>query len=162
MMGVANLQRWALDANVTILSDRLEKVIAGIALNQEADGYAMGYTRANLTYRENANYVMSWVTHGLIEASISGHSAALPLIRNHMNWFNYNDQLPLLLPPDPSGDFVVPDDIQPPHQLHLTYQGIIPPGCLGLCGVFVHTLTECCFRRHSCALRYSLQSKPDR
>ena len=46
MMGVANLQPklqgWALDANATILSDRLEKVIAGIALNQEADGCAMG------------------------------------------------------------------------------------------------------------------------
>ena len=42
MMGVANLQGWALDANATILSDRLEKVIAGIALNQEADGCAMG------------------------------------------------------------------------------------------------------------------------
>ncbi len=42
MMGVANLQGWALDANATILSDRLEKVISGIALNQEADGCAMG------------------------------------------------------------------------------------------------------------------------
>jgi hypothetical protein len=66
------------------------------------------------------------VSHGLLEASISGHSAALPLIRNHMNWFNYNDELPLFLPPDPPGVFVVPDDIQPPHQLYLPYQGIIP------------------------------------
>ena len=44
------------------------------------------------------------MTHGLIEASIAGNDDALPLIRGHLTWMEYSDQLPEYLPPDGGPD----------------------------------------------------------
>lgn len=62
----------------------------------------------------------------MIEASIAGNSKALPLIREHLNWFNYNKYIPLFLPPDDDANTVPPfagSDFG--HQIYLIYQGII-------------------------------------
>ena len=64
------------------------QVVDGIAATQEADGYIMAFARNETIVAENPDYVVSWLTHGLLEAAIAGSSKALPLLRQHFNWFN--------------------------------------------------------------------------
>ena len=53
----------------------------------------MAYPERETALRENANYVRSWITHGLIDASLAGNNEALPLIRGHLDWFNHCEYL---------------------------------------------------------------------
>ena len=47
----------------------------------------------------SADYVTSWLTHGLLEAAVAGEEDALALLRDHFTWFNAASSLPLFLPP---------------------------------------------------------------
>ena len=47
----------------------------------------------------SADYVTSWLTHGLLEAAVAGEEDALALLREHFDWFNAAPGLPLFLPP---------------------------------------------------------------
>ena len=47
----------------------------------------------------SADYVTSWLTHGLLEAAVAGEEDALALLREHFDWFNAAGDLPLFLPP---------------------------------------------------------------
>ena len=47
----------------------------------------------------SADYVTSWLTHGLLEAAVAGEEDALALLREHFDWFNSASSLPLFLPP---------------------------------------------------------------
>ena len=95
LMGAGGILRWEEHAQ---LRDLLDMVVDGIAACAEPDGYIAAYRRNDTIVRENPNYVTAWLTHGLIEASIGGNTKALPLIREHLNWFNNNTYIPLFLP----------------------------------------------------------------
>jgi hypothetical protein len=45
----------------------------------------------------DADYTLSWTVHGLLEASVAGNGAALPLIRRMMDYFNNHTSLPSFL-----------------------------------------------------------------
>lgn len=122
LMGAGGTLRWREHDGLRAM---LNAIVDGIAACQERDGYAMAYERNMTTYRENPNYVLSWLTHGLIEAAIAGHARALDIIRAHLDWFNYCEYLPEFLPAD---DFTWPQpvpDIGTGHQVYLIYQGMI-------------------------------------
>ena len=87
LMGSGNALRWDDDQR---LRERMDAVIAGIAEAKRADGFIMGYPEDKTDFRENANYVRSWITHGLIDASLAGNPQALPLLRGHLDWFNHS------------------------------------------------------------------------
>jgi len=91
LMGSGNALRWQEDRQ---LRERLNAVVAGLAELKRPDGFIMAYPEEKTTSHENANYVRSWVTHGLIDASIAGNSQALPLIRGYLDWFNRCKYLP--------------------------------------------------------------------
>jgi hypothetical protein len=86
LMGAGGAARWP-SPNSTLV-ERMMEVVDGIAATQEADGYIMAFTRNETIVRENPDYVVSWLTHGLLEAAIAGSSKALPMLRQHFNWFN--------------------------------------------------------------------------
>eukprot|EP00730_Choanoeca_flexa_P000817 TRINITY_DN10349_c0_g1_i2.p1 TRINITY_DN10349_c0_g1~~TRINITY_DN10349_c0_g1_i2.p1 ORF type:complete len:845 (+),score=151.56 TRINITY_DN10349_c0_g1_i2:219-2537(+) len=123
LMGSGGVARWP-DPNITLVA-RMHDVVKGIADLQEPDGYIMAFPRNATTHRENPDYVTSWLTHGLLEAAIAGNDQALPLLRQHFNWFNNCTYLPLYLPPDdrPSAGYAYgqPDG----HGIYLIYQGMI-------------------------------------
>ena len=90
LMGSGNALRWEEDKQ---LRKRMNAVVAGIAESKQPDGFIMGYPENKTDFRENANYVRSWVTHGLIDTSLAGNSQALPLIRGYLDWFNHCEYL---------------------------------------------------------------------
>jgi len=87
LMGSGNALRWDEERR---LREKMDAVIAGIAESKQADGFIMGYPEDKTDFRENANYVRSWITHGLIDASVAGNPQALPLIRGYLDWFNHS------------------------------------------------------------------------
>ena len=91
LMGSGNALRW--DEN-TRLREKTDAVIGGLAELKQADGFIMGYQENKTDFRENANYVRSWITHGLIDASLAGNPQALPLIRGYLDWFNHSEYPP--------------------------------------------------------------------
>eukprot|EP01116_Phalansterium_solitarium_P008534 TRINITY_DN22452_c0_g1_i1.p1 TRINITY_DN22452_c0_g1~~TRINITY_DN22452_c0_g1_i1.p1 ORF type:complete len:274 (+),score=72.85 TRINITY_DN22452_c0_g1_i1:211-1032(+) len=64
MMGSANALRWTDNAT---LQAELDALIDGIAKLQASDGFIMAYHENETIVAENPNYVLSWVTHGLID-----------------------------------------------------------------------------------------------
>jgi len=88
LMGSGNALRWDEDRR---LREKMDAVIAGIAESKQADGFIMGHPEDKTDFRENANYVRSWITHGLIDASVAGNPQALPLIRGYLDWFNHSE-----------------------------------------------------------------------
>jgi DUF1680 family protein len=112
LMGSGNALRWEEDEH---LRERLNAVVAGIAELKQTDGFIMGYPENKTDFRENANYVRSWLTHGLIDASLAGSSQALPLIRGYLDWFNHCEYLSTVA--DKNRGYV-PDR-------YLPYQGMI-------------------------------------
>ena len=86
LMGSGNALRWEEDKQ---LRKKMDAVVAGIAESKQPDGFIMGYPENKTDFRENANYVRSWVTHGLIDAALAGNPEALPLIRGYLDWFNH-------------------------------------------------------------------------
>ncbi len=105
LMGSGNTLRWE---NNPQLRDMMDQVVDGIDECKQTNGFLMAYKETETAAGENPNYVRSWVTHGLIEASIGGNDKALPLIRAHQNWFNQCEYLPKV------------------KDLTLGYQGMIP------------------------------------
>jgi hypothetical protein len=71
----------------------MNALVAGIAACRQPNGFIMGYPEKETGLRENANYVRSWVTHGLIDAAAAGNPEALSLIRGHLDWFNHCEYL---------------------------------------------------------------------
>jgi len=87
LMGSGNALRW--EENEA-LKTRMNNVVNGIAACSQSDGFIMAYPEDKTGFSENANYVRSWITHGLIDASIAGNEKALKLIRGHLDWFNHS------------------------------------------------------------------------
>jgi hypothetical protein len=108
MMGVGGAVRWRGAAGeappaLSTLEARLRALVEGIAASQDnASGYIMAFPMNESHSHENPDYVTSWVTHGLLEAA-SGlpelSDTALRLLRDHFDWFDASDTLPLFLPP---------------------------------------------------------------
>ena len=87
----------------------------------------------------------SWVTHGLLEASIgvpAVTATALGLLRGHFDWFDADSSLPLYLPPrggaaggapfpdvrGPHADPVEKQQMDNGHLIYIVYQGLaLPP-----------------------------------
>ena len=90
LMGSGNALRWKDDP---MLRERMDAVVAGIGAVKQANGFIMAYPEKETGLRENANYVRSWITHGLIDAALAGNLEALPLIRGHLDWFNHCEYL---------------------------------------------------------------------
>jgi DUF1680 family protein len=90
LMGSGNALRWEEDKR---LRERMDRVVAGIAACKQSNGFIMAYPEKETDLRENANYVRSWITHGLIDAGEAGNPQALPLIRGHLDWFNHCEYL---------------------------------------------------------------------
>jgi hypothetical protein len=91
LMGSGNSLRWVEDAG---LREKMNALVAGIAGCKQPNGFIMAYPEKETAVRENANYVRSWITHGLIDAAGAGNAEALPLIRGHLDWFNHCEYLP--------------------------------------------------------------------
>ena len=94
LMGAGNSLRWIENP---ALRKRMNQVVDVIDECKEADGFIMGYPRAEIFKGENGAYVRSWVTHGLIEAGYAGNPKAFPLLRGFYDWFNTSSYLPELL-----------------------------------------------------------------
>lgn len=90
LMGSGNALRWEENQE---LRRRMDALVAGIDACRQPDGFLMAYPQKETALRENANYVRSWITHGLIDASVAGNSRALQLIRDHLDWFNHCEYL---------------------------------------------------------------------
>eukprot|EP00026_Physarum_polycephalum_P003966 Phypoly_transcript_03983.p1 GENE.Phypoly_transcript_03983~~Phypoly_transcript_03983.p1 ORF type:complete len:739 (+),score=59.86 Phypoly_transcript_03983:1-2217(+) len=121
MMGTGNAVRWM--DNQTFV-DNMNAVVAGIKECQESNGYIMAYSENDTMAHENPDYVLSWVTHGLIEASLGGNPDALQLIRDQLTWFNYNQYLPEFMPPN-TVDVPPQYGAASGHSIYVIYQGII-------------------------------------
>ncbi len=90
LVGSGNALRWEADPK---LRERMNALVAGIAAEKQPNGFIMAYPEKETGLRENANYVRSWITHGLIDAALAGNPDALPLIRGHLDWFNHCEYL---------------------------------------------------------------------
>src|SRR5512136_2968838 len=77
LMGSGNALRWEEDRR---LRGRMNALVVGIAACKQPNGFIMGYPEKDTALRENANYVRSWMTHGLIDAAAAGNPDALVLI----------------------------------------------------------------------------------
>jgi hypothetical protein len=84
LMGAGNSLRWI---HNTKLQDGLNKLIEGIEQCREVDGYILPY-KPDSVRSEEPNYARAWLTHGLIDAGISGNQKAYTLLRGHADWFN--------------------------------------------------------------------------
>jgi len=91
LWGSGNALRWVDNA---ALRDKMNQVVDGIDECKQANGFIMAYKETDTLEGENPDYVRSWLTHGLIEASVAGNKKALPLIRDHQDWFNHCEYLP--------------------------------------------------------------------
>ncbi len=97
MMGAGGHVRWA---NDSALWAALAAVVDGVAVAQQADGFAMAFNQEDTHCRENPDYVTSWMTHGLLEAAAAGLPQALSILRRHYDYFDYaQDELAQFLPP---------------------------------------------------------------
>ncbi len=91
LMGSGNALRWEQNGK---LRARMNALVAGMAACKQPNGFIMAYPEKETGLRENANYVRSWITHGLVDAALAGNTDALPLIRGHLDWFNRCEYLP--------------------------------------------------------------------
>jgi hypothetical protein len=141
LMGAAGSIRWEPAASGGQLHTRVRAVVQGIMAAQASDGYLMAFPKNESNYHENPDYVTAWLTHGLLEAAISGDPDALPLLRAHFDWFNTNENLPLFLPPAPQGlpfsdsngnSVRKSAQFDHGHEIYLIYQGMIHNSRLAL------------------------------
>lgn len=94
LMGACNTLRWMDD---TELQKRVDAVVAGIAECRASDGNVMAFPLDTVFYSERGAYTRAWLTHGLIEAGISGHKEAFELLRGNYDLFNRQAFLPDLM-----------------------------------------------------------------
>ncbi len=94
LMGACNTLRWISDAE---LQRRVDAVVTGIAECRAADGNVMAFPLDTVFYSERGAYTRAWLTHGLIEAGISGSGEAFELLRGNYDLFNRQAFLPDLM-----------------------------------------------------------------
>ena len=103
LMGAGGALRWTEHAALRSL---LTGLLDGIAACVEADGFAVGFPRADTNaYRGGNNqlpsYVNSWFTHSMLEAApVDGR--ALGIARGFNSWWNNCTYIPQLFPQDGS------------------------------------------------------------
>ncbi len=93
LMGSGNSLRWIEN---TELRQRQNLLVEEIRKLQMPNGYLMGYPEKDILDFENGAYCRAWLTHGLIEADLSGNKYALPMLRSFYDWFNESPYLPEL------------------------------------------------------------------
>ena len=94
LMGAGNTLRWVESGK---LREKLDKLVDGIEQCREPNGYMLPYKPDSLR-SEEPNYARAWLTHGLIDAGLSGNQKAYKLLRGHADWFNkWNTMHPKLL-----------------------------------------------------------------
>jgi hypothetical protein len=81
LMGAGGILRWPMACCAAGVSDccasraelrrRFDLVLDGIYNATQRDGFAAAFAENETMYRENPNYVLSWLTHGLLEADIA-------------------------------------------------------------------------------------------
>lgn len=137
LMGAGGILRWPPPSNVKSdalveLRRRFEAVLRGIAEAADASGFAAAFAENETMYRENPDYVLAWLTHGLLEANVAAadrSGTALRLARGMIDWFtslNTNPLLPEFMPPDRTTDDVpAVYGAETGHQIYLISQGII-------------------------------------
>jgi hypothetical protein len=89
LMGAGGQLRWQKN---TELRRRFDAVLAGIKEAAAASGFCAAYAENETMYRENPNYVLAWLTHGLLEAEVvataDSKGVALSLARGMIDWFS--------------------------------------------------------------------------
>jgi len=100
LMGAANTLRWQEHAE---LRTWLNDIVDGIEECRQANGYIMAYPEDSIFHSERAGYTRAWVTHGLIDAGLSGNPKAFELLRGYYDWFDTCPYLPKLLRGTPQG-----------------------------------------------------------
>ena len=110
LMGAGGALRWT---QHDVLRARLVALVEGIAAVREADGFAVGYAKADTNSDYNGNnqlpsYVNSWFTHGMLEAAAI-EPLALELARGMNDWWNNCSYLPELFPQDGGDDHAGPE-----------------------------------------------------
>jgi len=94
LMGAANTLRWMENAD---LRAAMNEIVDGIDECKQPNGYIMAYPEEMILYSERGGYTRSWVTHGLIEAGLTGNQKAFALLRGLYDWFDSCPQLPKLM-----------------------------------------------------------------
>jgi DUF1680 family protein len=94
LMGAANTLRWMENAD---LRTAMNAIVDGIDECKQPNGYIMAYPEDLILYSERGGYTRAWVTHGLIEAGLSGNEKAFALLRGFYDWFDRCPQLPKLM-----------------------------------------------------------------
>ena len=94
LMGAANTLRWV---DHPELRRRMNLVVDEIEACMEPSGNIMAYREDEIFHSERAAYTRAWVTHGLLEASLTGNQRALKLLRAHYDWFNRRPYMSKLL-----------------------------------------------------------------
>ena len=148
LMGAGGVLRWREDAE---LLARFSAVVAGITAAVEADGFAAAFSPDETMYRENPNYVTSWLIHALLEADVvvaqqrqqqqqqqqqqqrsnapAKTQTPLEVARGMIDWFNSpatNWLLPEFMPADRTTGTIPPQyGANQGHQIYLISQGII-------------------------------------
>lgn len=144
LMGAGGILRWPMSccmnggtssccASRAELRRRFDMVLAGIYNATQIDGFAAAFAENETMYRENPDYVLSWLTHGLLEADIAqadGSGRAIQVARGMIDWFSNvsrNWLLPEFMPPDRTNSSDVPPvyGATTGHQIYLISQGII-------------------------------------
>ena len=112
LMGAGGALRWRAGANGGALRRTAAALVAGIGAAQDkSDGYLMAFGKNVSHFKENPDYVTSWLTHGLLEVAVAmPSSGALSMLRKHFDWFNSAEGLPLFLPPARPGQWTTDTD----------------------------------------------------
>jgi DUF1680 family protein len=94
LMGAANTLRWMEHKE---LRAAMDEIVDGIDECKQTNGYIMAYPENLILYSERGGYTRAWVTHGLIEAGLTGNQKAFGLLRGFYDWFDRCPQLPKLM-----------------------------------------------------------------
>jgi len=94
LMGAANTLRWIEHAE---LRTAMNAIVDGIEECRAPNGYIMAYPEDMILLSERGGYTRAWVTHGLIEAGLSGNPKAFPLLRGFYDWFDKSPGLPKMM-----------------------------------------------------------------
>ena len=136
LMGAGGHLRWMSPATSSAaaheLRRRFDAVLSGIDAAASPSGFAAAFAENETMYRENPDYVLAWLTHGLLESSVAEsdtRGVAMRLARGMIDWFSSleaNWLLPEFMPPDrTTADVPRVIGAQQGHQIYLIYQGII-------------------------------------
>ena len=94
LMGAANTLRWMEHAE---LRRWMNEIVDGIEDCRAPNGYIMAYPEDTILESERGAYTRAWVTHGLIDAGLTGNPRAFALLRGYYDWFDRCPDLPRLL-----------------------------------------------------------------